>query len=272
MALASFYLPKMSICFPNHVLAVNRGSSSLKVAVYDFANDAAPALVMTGKVDRIGDPQATFTVNHVADGTEEATTIAAPTHREAAGRLLDWLQQRAGQGAIAAVGHRIVHGGPRYAEPALVTAELLDELRRISPFDPDHLPVEIGMIEAVTQWSPEMPQVACFDTAFHHGMPRVAQLLSLPRKYDRVGIRRYGFHGLSYAYLMEELQRLAGREAAQGRIVLAHLGAGRAWPPSAKAEALTRAWDLRRRPDCRWPRAPATSIPGWSRSWSAASK
>ena len=108
----------------------------------------------------------------------------------------------------------------------MVTAELLDELHRISPFDPDHLPVEIAMIEAVARWTPGIPQVACFDTAFHRQMPRVARLLPLPLKYNRMGIERYGFHGLSYAYLTEELARLSGPEAAQGRIIMAHPGAG----------------------------------------------
>ena len=103
---------------------------------------------------------------------------------------------------------------------------MLDELNRISPFDPEHMPAEIDMIEAVARWAPDPPQVACFDTAFHRQMPRVARLLPLPRKYDRAGIERYGFHGLSYQYLTEELERLAGPQAARGRVVMAHLGNG----------------------------------------------
>ncbi len=114
----------------------------------------------------------------------------------------------------------------RYSGPERVTQELLDELRRISPFDPDHMPDEIALMEAIRRRWPAVPQVACFDTAFHRRMPRVARLLPIPRKYDRLGIERYGFHGLSYEYLMEELARVAGPEVARGRVILAHLGAG----------------------------------------------
>ena len=114
----------------------------------------------------------------------------------------------------------------QHTEPELVTQELLDELHRISPFDPDHLPGEIELIEAFRQRHPKLPQVACFDTAFHRTMPRVAKLLPIPRRFDAAGIERYGFHGLSYAYLMEELARVAGAKAAKGRVILAHLGNG----------------------------------------------
>jgi acetate kinase len=103
---------------------------------------------------------------------------------------------------------------------------MLDDLRRISPFDPDHLPGEIALIEALERAFPGVPQAACFDTAFHREMPRVARVIPIPRRYEAVGVRRYGFHGLSYAYLMEELARVAGPEQARGRIILAHLGAG----------------------------------------------
>ena len=120
----------------------------------------------------------------------------------------------------------MVHGGPKYSEPALITKEMVEELRRLKPFDPEHLPEEIQLTEAFHRRFPDLPQVACFDTAFHHDLPRVAQLLPIPRRYEAQGVRRYGFHGLSYAFLMEELARLAGTEAAQGRVILAHLGNG----------------------------------------------
>jgi len=111
-------------------------------------------------------------------------------------------------------------------EPEQVTPKLIDELHRITPYDPEHLPREIALIEAFQQRHPKLPQVACFDTAFHRTMPRVARLLPIPRRFDAIGIQRYGFHGLSYAYLMEELARVAGVKAAQGRVILAHLGNG----------------------------------------------
>jgi acetate kinase len=209
----------------SRILAVNRGSSSLKCALYAFTNDE-PSLLLTAKVDRIGQPAASLSVNDLVAGQESTISIAATGHGEAAERLLDRFEERLKLEQLSGIGHRVVHGGPRYAEPEMVTEELLEELRRISPFDPDHLPVEIAAIEAIRRRAPRLPQVACFDTAFHRQMPRVARLLAIPRKYDRMGIERYGFHGLSYAYLMEELARIAGSEAARGRVILAHLGAG----------------------------------------------
>ena len=127
---------------------------------------------------------------------------------------------------LSAVGHRVVHGGPKYSKPQRITAEMVEELHQLSPFDPDHLPLEIELIEAFRQRHPTMPQVACFDTAFHRTMPRVATLLPIPRRYEAAGVRRYGFHGLSYEFLMEELARLGDPAATKGRVILAHLGNG----------------------------------------------
>jgi acetate kinase len=127
---------------------------------------------------------------------------------------------------VTGVGHRVVHGGSRYTDPHWITPELITELQRLSPIDPAHLPGEIALIEAFRHRLPAVPQLACFDTAFHGSMPLVAKMLPLPRRYWTSGIRRYGFHGLSYAYLMEELARVAGAEAARGRVLLAHLGSG----------------------------------------------
>ncbi len=149
----------------------------------------------------------------------------ASDHLSAANFLIDWLDQHVGLTHVMAVGHRVVHG-MQHTEPERVSQALLDELHRISSYDPDHLPHEIALIEAFRQRYPHLPQVACFDTAFHHTLPRVAQLLPIPRRFDALGIRRYGFHGLSYAYLMQELAQVAGTKAAQGRVILAHLGNG----------------------------------------------
>jgi len=139
---------------------------------------------------------------------------------------MDWIEERGGSDALTAVGHRVVHGGPKYSEPQRINAEMVEELHRLSPFDPEHLPEEILLTEAFHCRFPDLPQVACFDTGFHHDLPRVAQLLPIPRRYEAQGVRRYGFHGLSYAFLIGELARLAGTEAAQGRVILAHLGNG----------------------------------------------
>jgi acetate kinase len=206
------------------VLALNGGSSSIKFAVFDGGNPLRR--ILAGGIERIGQADSTLQVEGLTAEDKFSRSVAASDHTAAASVLVDWLEERIGADGLAAVGHRVVHGGPNYSEPQIITAELLDDLRRLSPFDPEHLPEEIALAEAAHQRFPALPQVACFDTAFHHDLPRVARLLPIPRRYDALGVRRYGFHGLSYAFLMGELSRLAGAEAAQGRIILAHLGSG----------------------------------------------
>ena len=152
--------------------------------------------------------------------------VTAPDHTVAVGALMDWIGKRSTRDALTAVGHRVVHGGPKYRAPQQITSEMIEELHRLSPFDTEHMPEEILLIAALRRRFPDIPQVACFDTAFHHDLPRVAQLLPIPRRYEAQGVRRYGFHGLSYEYLMGELARLSGTDAAQGRVILAHLGNG----------------------------------------------
>jgi acetate kinase len=202
------------------VLTINGGSSSIKFALYR-ADDPATRLA-AGKVERIGLADAKM----VLSDTNEKRSVQAPDHQAAGALILDWLKQRPDFEAITGVGHRVVHGGRLYTEPQRVTAEMLEELRRLKPFDPEHLPSEIQLIELFHRRCPELPQVACFDTAFHRDLPRVARLLPIPRRFDAKGVQRYGFHGLSYAYLVQELERVAGAEAAQGRLILAHLGNG----------------------------------------------
>ena len=209
---------------PPRLLAINGGSSSIKFALYTAGDP--PNRLLAGSVGPIGLPGDLLVVNDAGKGESKRLPIDAPDYEQAGGRLIDWLEKRIGLASVAAVGHRVVHGATRYSEPQRVTPELQDELRELIPFDPLHLPGEIELIEAFGLRRPDLPQVACFDTAFHHDMPRVAQRLPLPRRYDAAGIRRYGFHGLSYTYLMEELARVGGRAEAQGRVVLAHLGAG----------------------------------------------
>jgi len=206
-----------------HVLTINGGSSSIKFAL--FAADQLRSPLVSGKIERIGLPGSRFLI-HQPGKESESREIKALDHRTAGVHLIDWLEKQVGLDAIAGVGHRVVHGGPRFSEPQRVTASLLDELQRLKPFDPEHLPSEIQLIELFHERSSALQQIACFDTAFHHEMPRVARLLPLPRRFDSKGIQRYGFHGLSYAFLMEELERVGGRQVAQGRVVLAHLGNG----------------------------------------------
>ena len=144
---------------------------------------------------------------------------------EAAGFLSGWLQQQEGATPLAAVGHRVVHG-LQHRQAAVIDEALLDDLQRISGYDPDHLPGEIELIRLFRSHYPGTPQIACFDTAFHSTLPRIARLLPIPRRYEAAGLQRYGFHGLSYAYILEELTRIAGPAAARGSVILAHLGNG----------------------------------------------
>lgn len=208
----------------SHVLALNGGSSSIKFAIFD-AGDPVQR-VLAGAVERIGLAEAILRVEGLTSADSFSRSVTAPDHIAAASVLVDWIEERIGPNILAAVGHRVVHGGPKYSAPQIITAKLIEDLRGLSSFDPQHLPEEIMLAEAVHRHFPALPQVACFDTAFHHDLPRVARVLPIPRRYEAQGVRRYGFHGLSYAFLMEELGRLAGAEAAQGRILLAHLGSG----------------------------------------------
>ena len=204
------------------ILTINGGSSSIRFAVYDAGE--TPRRRLSGKIDRIGMSGTSLTVNQPAGKPPAPSRLAAADHRTAAAFLLDWLEAQPDFTSIKAAGHRLVHG-MKHSEPERVTPKLLVELHRITPYDPDHLAREIGLIEALRRRHPKLPQVACFDTAFHRTMPRVAKLLPIPRRYTAKGVERYGFHGLSYAYLMEELRRLDAA-AADGRVILAHLGSG----------------------------------------------
>ena len=180
---------------------------------------------MDGKVDRVGLSGTNLTFNEADRQPQNSRTIDSADHHSAVKLLLDWLETQQVFASVQAVGHRVVHG-MTHSEPERVTPELLDELRRITPYDPEHLPLEIELIEAFQQRHPALPQVACFDTAFHRSMPRVASLLPIPRRYETAGVRRYGFHGLSYEFLIEELERLGDPAATKGRVILAHLGNG----------------------------------------------
>jgi acetate kinase len=186
------------------ILTVNAGSSSLKVALFDGASPQRR--IASHTIARLGGTQAD------PGASLEAALAAVAPH--------------GGLDGVVAVGHRIVHGGPRYATSQPLTDEVLEVLRGLTALDPDHMPAAIALIDALRARAPELPQIACFDTAFHRTMPRVARMLAIPRLYEEQGLQRYGFHGLSYTYLAEELARVAGEREARGRVVMAHLGSG----------------------------------------------
>jgi acetate kinase len=205
------------------ILAINGGSSSIRFALYEAGSALQRRL--HGKVERIGVAGTTLTLVHAGRAGPPGRSDIASDRAAVLDALLDRLEAEGGLAALAAVGHRIVHG-MEHTEPERIEARLLAELRRLAPHDPDHLPLEIALIEAFRERHPSLPQVACFDTAFHRSLPRVARLLAIPRRYEAEGVRRYGFHGLSYEYLMHELRRLGDPAATSGRVILAHLGNG----------------------------------------------
>jgi len=206
------------------ILTVNSGSSSLKFSLYKMG--PAEERQLRGSVNRIGLKSGLFTA---ADGdgetlVEEHRSIAH--HEEAFDLLFSWLQNSSPASPLDAVGHRIVHGGGRFLSPHIVTKEVMKALVDLTPVAPDHLPHEIRAIKAVARFYPSLPQVVCFDTAFHREMPKVARMYPLPRFLWTEGVHRYGFHGLSYEYVMAELKKAAGAQAAGGRVIVAHLGSG----------------------------------------------
>jgi len=202
------------------ILVVNAGSSSIRVALY--RGDASPRALLAAKLERVGTGKTTLVISG-SSGAEARSVIRS--RKQPINSPLVWLQAQPCFPSIPAAGHRVVHGGSRVA-PEPITSKLLVELRTHRAFDPEHAPREIELIEKLRRLAPQLPQLACFDTAFHRAMPRVAKLLAIPRRYLGRGVRRYGFHGLSYAFMMEELARLGEPASKSGRIILAHLRSG----------------------------------------------
>jgi len=207
-------------------LVLNSGSSSLKFAVFRISAGADWPLAARGNVEGIG----TSPTMSARDGS--GTSIPAPKLsngvRDADAALehvFAWLRTHFGGGRVVGVGHRVVHGGPHYAAPVVVTPEVLAELRQLVPYAPLHQPYNLAGIEAVLKRQPDVPQVACFDTGFHRSLPPIAKLVPLTADVRRGGIERYGFHGLSYEYIASVLPQVAP-EIAQKRVIVAHLGNG----------------------------------------------
>src|SRR5690348_7214771 len=189
---------------PQRILTINTGSSSIKAALYDL--DGEERLTLAAHVERIGGSGSRVRIT-TADGKtllDEQRDL--PDHPAGLQALFAWLQQQQLSAAPDAIGHRVVYGGSRYSAPHLIDAGLMQALKEMVPIDPDHLPQAISAIEAARKAFPAAPQVACFDTAFHRSMPRVAQIYALPRQFADEGVLRYGFHGLSYEYILQTLR------------------------------------------------------------------
>ncbi|MFQ5736429.1 MAG: acetate/propionate family kinase [Thermodesulfobacteriota bacterium] len=207
----------------DRVLTINSGSSSIKFSLYEVSN-GCERKILSGRLERIGLGQGSFLAVGPSSGVLADEALDMPGHDAALERLFGWLSSRPEGALIAAAGHRVVFGGPRYDRPHRVDAELLAALKGLAPFATEHLPHEIKAIEAVARVLPELPQFACFDTSFHMTMPQEARTFALPLELRDEGVVRYGFHGLSYEYVVSQMGPLDERCGA--RMVVAHLGNG----------------------------------------------
>ena len=205
------------------ILTINTGSSSLKVALYEVDREATCLLL--SEVTRIGIAGSRFRMTDARGVTLVDQGGSFPDHGAALETVLAWLKSNRPNLSLTAAGHRVVHGGPHYSEPQRVTPELIAALQKLVPIAPGHLPQAIQAIQVMGKAYPDLAQVACFDTAFHRHMPRSAQIYPLPRQLIEDGLIRYGFHGLSYEYIIQQLHDAASEEA-QSRVIIAHLGNG----------------------------------------------
>lgn len=234
------------------ILVVNAGSSSIKIRVYDA--DMTSTVLADMSVDKAGLPGATFRVSG-AGLVERKELLNTESYDDAIVKIIDEIRQSLFT-AITAVGHRVVHGGNMFVEPTLISEDTIVGLRKLFEIDPDHLPSAVKIIEALLESLPGVPQVACFDTGFYKDLPRLAQIIPIPRKFDEMGIRRYGFHGLSYTYLLEKLSMECGDQAANGRVIFAHLGSGASLTATSQSKPLDTTMGL----------TPASGIPMSTRS------
>jgi acetate kinase len=204
------------------VLTMNTGSATLKAAIYEL--DPAPKQVLFIQVNNTRE-QSRIRISDSSESTLLDESSPVRDRLASFGTIIQWLADHDFLSQLVAAGHRLVHGGPLYAKPERITPAFLAEIEQLVPLDPDHLPDALSAIQVIQQKLPELPQVACFDTAFHASMPKVARMYALPRRLYDGGLRRFGFHGLSYEYILQELCKLEG-SAAEGRVIVAHLGSG----------------------------------------------
>ena len=204
------------------ILIINGGSSSIKFALYEKHEELKQ--IISGSITNIGSANAAFTIKEGDSGNSIKQKIDASNFHAAAISFIDWLEKQEWFEHVNVIGHRVVHG-MKHTAPEVINNDLIKELNSISNYDPDHLPAEIEIIQIIQKKHPQLLQVACFDTAFHTTIPAVAKTFAIPKKYYDEGIQRYGFHGISYSFLMQELKKKNEAEA-NGKIILAHLGSG----------------------------------------------
>lgn len=204
------------------ILTINVGSSSIKFALYKRQEELQK--ILSGTISNIGFENAVFTIKDVVSDHSDNYAINASDFHKATISFINWMEKQSWFNEVKAIGHRVVHG-MKHKEPEVVSEDLLKELKSISNYDPDHLPAEIEIIQFIHKKHPQLLQVACFDTTFHTTIPAVAKTFAIPKNYYDEGIQRYGFHGISYSYLMQELRKKNEAEA-NGKIILAHLGSG----------------------------------------------
>jgi acetate kinase len=205
------------------IAVLNSGSSSIKFGIFEA--EAGEPLLFRGKVEQIGIAPRLQIENTDGTGLVERKWPSALDHHAAATEVIDACRALLGGRPVAAIGHRVVHGGTEFSAPTRIDPDVIAALDKLSPLAPLHQPINLASIKAVAQAAPHIPQVACFDTAFHHGQPLLAQLFALPRKYTQSGVRRYGFHGLSYEYVVSRVKETVP-ELASSRLIIAHLGNG----------------------------------------------
>ena len=210
----------------DYALVLNAGSSSLKFCVFQRLETKVWDIAARGQIEGIGtSPRLSAKDTHGDVLADNNLNHEVKDGRAALEALASWLRGRFGDARVLGVGHRVVHGGARFTAPTVVTSDVLAVLRDLIPLAPLHQPYNLAAIEAVCDRLPGVPQVACFDTSFHSSNSPVAQLIPLPSKLRESGLRRYGFHGLSYEYVASVLPEVAPK-IAKGRVIVAHLGSG----------------------------------------------
>lgn len=209
-----------------NILTINAGSSSLKTALFSVnSNPSSYKCIYAVSITNIGQPVASLNITEQAND-EHAEQCEANNYSEALDIIFQKITAKIPTSSIATIGHRIVYGGTEYSQPTLITDEVQNRLRSFADFDPEHAPASLEIIDKLNNYLPDIQQIACFDTAFFHDLPEIARLIAVPHKYESLGVRRYGYHGLSYGYLQQTFESIAGEVAMHGRVIFAHLGSG----------------------------------------------